>query len=543
VLFSLMALPAEALADAANDASAGAPATELAPDILEAQGAVIGDIIISNGNVFDLDNPEEDKWLYRLANRIHVKTRPNVIRQQLLFQPGDQVSSRLLYESERILRANRYIQEASIRPISIEDGITEIGVTTWDTWTLTPDVSFGRKGGKSSGGFGVHERNLLGTGVQIGASYKTNVDRNSRSVSYFDNHLGDSWYSLSALYADNSDGYTQQFSIDKPFYALDSTDSRGFSLGANDQIESLYERGEILADYRHQTRSHELHIGWSEGLSAGWARRYTAGVVYDDHAFSPVEGSTAPITVVPENRKLVYPYIGIEFMQDEFEKTENVDQINRTEDRYLGTHLSARLGYSSTGIGADRNAWLIGARVSTGFGNFESNSLLLASDLNSRWASDGLHNLAVRASARFYKRQSERRLFYTSLSGVYGHNLDIDNQLYLGGDNGLRGYPLRYQGGDKSVLFTAEQRYFTDWFPFRLFRVGGAIFFDAGRTWGSNAVNSESLGLLKDIGIGLRFGNTRIGVNDIIHVDLAFPLDGDDSIKNVQLLIETKRGF
>jgi outer membrane protein assembly factor BamA len=134
-------------------------------------------------------------------------------------------------------------------------------------------------------------------------------------------------------------------------------------------------------------------------------------------------------------------------------------------------------------------------------------------------------------------------LFYTSLSGVYGHNLDIDNQLYLGGDNGLRGYPLRYQGGDKSVLFTAEQRYFTDWFPFRLFRVGGAIFFDAGRTWGSNAVNSESLGLLKDIGIGLRFGNTRIGVNDIIHVDLAFPLDGDDSIKNVQLLIETKRGF
>ena len=49
--------------------------------------------------------------------------------------------------------------------------------------------------------------------------------------------------------------------------------------------------------------------------------------------------------------------------------------------------------------------------------------------------------------------------------------------------------------------------------------------------------------MLKDVGIGLRIGNSRSGLGNIIHVDLAFPLDGDSSIKNVQFLIQTKESF
>jgi hypothetical protein len=90
---------------------------------------------------------------------------------------------------------------------------------------------------------------------------------------------------------------------------------------------------------------------------------------------------------------------------------------------------------------------------------------------------------------------------------------------------------------------TVEQRYFTNWYPFRLFRVGGAAFFDIGRTWGESPVSTPSQGLLKDVGIGLRFGNSRSGLGNIIHVDLAFPLDGDSSIEDVQILLETKERF
>jgi hemolysin activation/secretion protein len=89
---------------------------------------------------------------------------------------------------------------------------------------------------------------------------------------------------------------------------------------------------------------------------------------------------------------------------------------------------------------------------------------------------------------------SNSKLFFTKLQGTTGRHLDLDNQLLLGGDNGLRGYPLRYQGGDAVALLTLEQRYFSDWYVLRRFRVGGAVFFDAGRTWGTVPFATPGLG-------------------------------------------------
>ncbi len=539
--------PAATLADAAQDPVAATPAVSLnASSALLAvgsSGGTIGSINILNGSIFNLEDPEEDKALYRLANKLHMTTRPAVIQQQLLFEAGDQVSLRELEESERILRSNRYIQEAKIEPVANEEGNVDVNVHTSDVWTLVPRLSLSRSGGENNSGIGIKEMNLLGRGIQLEALYKSNVDRNSTIVKFTDRNLGSSWYSLDAAFANNSDGQTYQLGFGKPFYALDVTSAFGLSFLDNEQIDSLYDRGEILAQFENHSSSYEVFKGWSSGLVDNWTKRYLVGLAYDERRFSDVISGTAPMTIVPENRKFVYPFIGIELMQDRFEKAENYDQINRTEDRYLGSRLSARFGYASSAFGSDRNAWILDAGAQTGFGNSEKRSLVLATGVATRIEDGGLKNALFDLSARYYSRQSESRLFYASLSGNFGHNLDIDNQLLLGGDNGLRGYPLRYQTGDKNVLLTLEQRYFTDWYPWRLFRVGGAVFFDAGRTWGRTPVANGSNELLKDVGFGLRIGNPRSGMGRMTHIDLAFPLDGDKSIRNVQFVVETKKSF
>jgi hemolysin activation/secretion protein len=152
-------------------------------------------------------------------------------------------------------------------------------------------------------------------------------------------------------------------------------------------------------------------------------------------------------------------------------------------------------------------------------------------------------NAVLGLSARFYFRQSDKRLFFVTAEGAHGHALDLDNVMELGGDSGLRGYPLRYQTGDSRFLFTVEQRHFWDWYPFRLFRVGGAVFADVGRVWGENPVAEPNQGWLRDVGFGLRFASTRTGFRRIVHLDIAFPLDGDASIDDVQILLESKRSF
>ena len=56
---------------------------------LESSGAVIGRIVLNIGNIFNEADPREDKALYRLANRLHIKTREDTVRSQLLFKTGD----------------------------------------------------------------------------------------------------------------------------------------------------------------------------------------------------------------------------------------------------------------------------------------------------------------------------------------------------------------------------------------------------------------------------------------------------------------------
>ena len=54
--------------------------------------------------------------------------------------------------------------------------------------------------------------------------------------------------------------------------------------------------------------------------------------------------------------------------------------------------------------------------------------------------------------------------------------------------------------------------------------------------------NSEP-GLLSDVGFGLRLGNTRSGLGNVLHIDLAFPLRVFPGISRTQFLVQTLQSF
>ena len=270
-------------------------------------------------------------------------------------------------------------------------------------------------------------------------------------------------------------------------------------------------------------------------------RRWTTGFTYDEHTFAPVTWSGP--SVVPQDRRFLYPFVQFDLIQDDYRRMWNHDQIARTEDFYLGTSLSARVGFAGASFGSSSSALIFQSSASTGFGGENKSLTLLFWDFSGRVTEGALYNGVMDASVRYYNKESKNWLFFTALSGTKGWRLDLDNQITLGGDSGLRGYPLRYQDGTARALFTVEQRYFTDWYVLRLWRIGGAVFFDAGRTWGRAPLAAPSLGLLTDAGFGLRIGNARSGLGNVIHVDLAFPFNGDPTIKRVQFLIQTEHSF
>jgi hypothetical protein len=62
----------------------------------------------------------------------------------------------------------------------------------------------------------------------------------------------------------------------------------------------------------------------------------------------------------------------------------------------------------------------------------------------------------------------------------------------------------------------------------------------ASRCRGRDPLGTAPQGLLRDFGFGLRLGGNRSAQANVRHIDVAFPLDGDSSIRKVQFLLETK---
>ncbi|HZW59472.1 MAG TPA: hypothetical protein VFE85_04195, partial [Woeseiaceae bacterium] len=234
---------------------------------------------------------------------------------------------------------------------------------------------------------------------------------------------------------------------------------------------------------------------------------------------------------------------GFEIVEDDFVESRNLDQIDRVEDRHLGMRFSAQVGYAGQGWGSSDDAWIVRSNYHDSLLRTKKSTIVFDADLGGRIEGGAARNMQLSLSSRYDRRVTEHQLFHAGVVASVGTHLDLDNPSYLGGDSGLRGYPLRYLGGDTSLLLTVEQRIFTDWYPFRLFNVGGAVFADAGRTWGADPAGGPALGWLRDVGFGLRIGNSRSSVGRMIHIDLAFPLDGEADISSVQLLVEAKKGF
>ena len=512
-------------------------------EALEKSGAVVGRVFVDNRNVFDLSDPEESSRLYRWANRLHVVTRDDTIRQQILFEPGDVFSKRLLDETARILRSNRYLYDADVRPVSVSEGKVDVEVSTRDVWSLVPEIELSRSGGENRTAFGLEESNLLGRGQLLRAKHVSNVDRDSSQLDFEDRQLGNSWVALFLRLSDNSDGHSNYLSVTRPFHELDARWSAGTFLFDDQRRTALYSLGEEAVEFLHEREYVTASGGWSRGLRNGWVRRWNAGFVYDDNRFSSVPEPELPPGLVPPDRKLVYPFLSVEILEDSYETSSNTNNIGRTEDFLMGTRLAASIGWASEGVGADRDAVIYTASIGQGYGSLQDKALFLSASARGRNESGRSANVISSFDTRYYSRQSDKRLFFVTLSGSAGHNLDLDTPVQLGGKTGLRGYPLRYQSGDSKLLLTIEQRYFTDWYPFHLFRVGGAVFVDVGRTWGDNPVGERNYGWLKDVGFGLRFAPTRFSTQKIAHLDFAFPLDGDPSIDEVQILLTTKRSF
>jgi hypothetical protein len=497
-------------------------------------------------NVF----PDADHLLARTANRFNFLTREATLRSMLPFVVGESVADEQLEEAERILRRQSFLYDARVLvEARCADGI-DVAVIVRDVWTLTPTIGFSRAGGDNRTEFGITESNLFGLGKAVSLSFESDRDRSGLRLSYFDPNIAGSRWTTAIAASDNDDGEVFAARLERPFYALDARWATGISGFTETREQPLEFLSETLYDVAADRQALEVYFGRSQGRVGHWVDRYSAGFAVSDERYD------FPLSFPGEQRverRFAYPFLRWERIEDRFVTGANLERVERTEDLSLGLRATARLGWSAPAFGGDDGNVLIYDAAASKRWYLSQRQLLGAqAALSGRYADsgEGTEDLIASAAVDYLWRHDPRFNLYARARFVTTRDLDPEAQLTLGGDTDLRGYPSRFQPGDRSYLLTLEERYYTDWFPFGLFRVGFAAFVDVGRAWFADEApawvpprDGDHFDTLANVGFGLRLESVRTRRDRVLHIDFAHPLVDGPGVDSFQITLSAKRSL
>lgn len=510
--------------------------------------ATVGKIDIDASPIFDENNPDENNWIFRLVNRLHIKTKAGVIKDDLLFKPGDNLQDVSISSSERTLNTRRYLTNANISTAPPCNGVSNVTVSTRDVWTLKPKLSLSRSGGNNNSSAGFEDSNFFGTGKSVSIMRFNNDQRSGQVYSYYDPNTGAYKSELKLRYSDNSDGIEKKFQLYRDFLDISTNWSGGILYGDKSEVASVYNLGKKVFNYEQQSKSASVFYGRrldSASVDNEYVRRIIFGVTSSADTFTPDTIVPNSRFYLPTDRDEKITWIEYQKEIDDYISTTNIKQINRPEYFNLGGKFTARLGYSNSNISSDFNAYLLYIEDSYAYKLKDNHLIIGSTKLTGRYTDSGLLNSAIEGDVSYYWKNMERGQFFAQLSGLKGYNLYQDTIIELGGNTGLRGYPSHYQSGDKNLLFTMEQHFFGNAEWLSLFYAGAAVFFDAGSAWGTT---SNSPDWVKDVGVGLRFSGTRNGSraegeHNVLHMDIVAPLDGSRDISSYQFRVKTEKRF
>lgn len=515
-----------------------------AEDVDFPDNAKVGEIVFTRYPIFNPNDPEENNALFRLVDALHIDTRESVVQDQLLFDSGDPVDKRILNESARVLRDSDYLYDARVWPYRVCGNRVDVEVVTREVWTLSGGASVSREGGNDETSVSISDSNFLGYGKTFSLSRTSSTDRDGIEFNYQDPNVAGSRYTLDLFYADNDDGHHTELDAGLPFYSLDARYAGGISYGSHQRVDDIYERGEEVASYTTDLQTAELYFGTSNGWEDGATERWWYGVHSREENYGVAEDAAVPASL-PESREINYPFIGFEFIEESFIQVSNLNHMHRIEDFNLGRSWSWRLGIADTIFGSDADRLVYRGNMRRAWKLNDSTLMQAKTSLSGMWRynEDRSEDLVLESNWRWYDGVGRKQGTYLAMNFRFGRKLPTGQELLLGSEEQLRGYPARYQKGTRSFVFTAERRYYTDWHLWRLLRVGGAVFFDVGRAWEPGDENSGSSGVLADAGFGIRLASSRAQSKQIVHIDFAFPFQREDDIDSMQVLVTAKQSF
>ncbi len=519
----------------------------------------ITNIFVDNHSIYDVEQVDDGGllgWVYGAANSLHVKTRANFIRRELLFRVGDCFDPLLLEESGRLLRGYAFLARADVFAVDLPDGNKHVVVDTQDEWTTRVDLGVSFEDRIRVEALELSEENLAGQGIHASVFFRQRKERKDLGGTL---RLPRLLHTRTDVVVSGGRTRSGTFLTEQVAYPFVGEVGRV-------AVRQVYSRSDELFPYvvddPSVPYSHVLLPDLDERVEVSVAGRLGRpgnltllglGLSRETLDFEGFPGSLevarandfgdtspAPPDVLPGILPQAHPssttrvnfFIGQRNVR--FVRVRGLDPLSGIQDVQLGTDVGLTVGrsldvLSASGLEGPADLY---TRFRFFAGHDPGTSYLFLNvaaegrDVQSGGGvPEGWRDLLGEVDFYGYlrSRKAPSHTFFARVSGAGGWSMVTPFQLTLGGRRSLRGLREERLPGGRRLLFTLEDRYFLRWPAPSAFDFGFTLFADAGRVWAGEVPYGVDSGWKGTVGGGIRLGFPS-GTRGLARLDLAFPI-------------------
>lgn len=469
----------------------------------------------------------------RFAAKLHGTTRDKVILRYLALQLGDECTELRRSESERILRAQPFIADATVLAYDDGQGGVVLNVVTVDEVSLIIGAGIG-------GGAGVHslllgENNLAGSAILAQASWKKAVHRDIYAGKVIDYQFLGRPYQLRMEGGRRELGSDWGTELSHPFltelqkisWRTTAGNSRGyFGFRRPNALSAA-----ILLERSYSDIGGVIRIGPPLGRLAlvGGSISFedespaTTPIIITDTALVPDTSSALINRYTKHQTARLNALWGLRDVS--FLRVSGFDALEGTQDVRTGFQLATLVGKGAKFLRGNERDWFTSANVYLGAASPISFAALDVSGEGRRDEDGKWDGILGQGRAALYLKPFNRHTFITDFNWSAGWRQRIPFQLtFVDRDGGLRGFRSADVGGARRIVSHIEDRYLIGRRrQFATFAVSG--FAEAGKIWAGDSPFGVTTPVYASAGLSLLAASPPQS-RRTFRADLAFPVRG-----------------
>jgi hypothetical protein len=469
----------------------------------------------------------------RFAARQHVTTKESVIRRYLALQLGDPCTEVRRAESERILRAQPFIADATVLAYDDGQGGVALTVSTVDEVSLIIGAGIG-------GGSGVHslllgEDNLLGTAFHAESQWRKGVHRDTYAAKVVDYQFLGRPYQLRLEGGRRELGSDWGTELSHPFLTdLQRVSWRTTAGNANGYF--YFRRPDALPAAIKLERSYS-DIGGVVRIGPPLGRLALVG---GSISFEDESPATSPIIVTDTalladtSQALINRYTkhqttrlnalwGVRNVH--FVRVSGFDALEGTQDLRTGVQLATLLGKGARFLRGNERDWFGSTDLYLGMASPISFVALDVTGEGRRDEEGNWDGILTHGRGALYLKPINRHTLISDLEWSGGWKQRIPFQLtFADRDGGLRGFRSADVGGARRVVGHIEDRYLIGRRK-QIATFAVAAFAEGGKLWAGDSPFGVNTPLYASAGVSLLAASPPQS-RRTFRADLAFPVRG-----------------